>query len=124
MSVDTSLPIVNIEDDVDEYVKQYFSEYFGEKHVVDENDFELVKSFFASRTNNPTSPSVGANTVAVLLAAKQLGIYPSEIIQRIDTTDYKQTFSLILNLTRQGVSLIGYEDTRSPGDENNRQVAI
>ena len=124
MSVDTSLPIVNIEDDVDEYVKQYFSEYFGEKHVVDENDFELVKSFFANRTNNPTGPSVGANTVAVLLAAKQLGIYPSEIIQRIDTTDYKQTFSLILNLTRQGVSLIGYEDARSPGDENSRQVAI
>ena len=36
----------------------------------------------------------------------------------------KQTFALILNLTRQGVSLIGYEQTREPGKENSRQVAI
>ena len=124
MSVDTSLPVPHPNDDVDSYVRQYFADYFGEKHVVDENDFELVKSFFANRTDNPTNPSIAANTVAVLLAADQLKIYPSEIIQRIDTADYKQTFSLILNLTRQGTSLIGYEEVRSPGEENSRQVAI
>lgn len=124
MSVDTSLPVPNVNDDVDEYVRQYFQEYFSENHVVDENDFELVKSFFSARTDNPTNPSIAANTVAVLLAADQLKIYPSEIIQRIDSADYKQTFSLILNLTRQGVSLIGYEEARSPGKENSRQVAI
>ena len=90
--------------------------------MVDENDFELVKSFFQNRTNNPTNPSVAANTVAVLLAADQLKVYPSEIIQRIDTPDYKQTFSLILNLTRQGVSLIGYEQPLDPAIENTRQV--
>ena len=49
-------------------------------------------------------------------------VYPSEIIQRIDTPDYKQTFSLILNLTRQGVSLIGYEQPLNPAIENTRQV--
>ena len=124
MSVDTSLPVINPKDDVDEYVKQYFSEYFSESHIVDENDFELVKSFFMNRTDNPTNPSVAANTVAVLLAAEQLKIYPSDIIQRIDTSDYKKTFALILNLTRQGVSLIGYEETLSSGTENSRQVAI
>lgn len=122
MSVDTSTNIVDPGLSVDEYVKQYFSEYFGQKHVVDENDFELVKSFFQNRTNNPTNPSVAANTVAVLLAADQLKVYPSEIIQRIDTPDYKQTFSLILNLTRQGVSLIGYEQPLDPAIENTRQV--
>ena len=124
MSVDTSLPVTNPKDDVDEYVRQYFSEYFSENHVVDENDFELVKSFFMTKTDNPSNPSVAANTVAVLLAADQLNIYPSDIIQRIDTPDYKKTFALILNLTRQGTSLIGYEDATAPGDENNRQVTI
>ena len=124
MSVDTSVPIIDPSLEVDEYIRQYFAEYFSNKHTVDENDFELVKSFFANRTNNPTNPSIAANTVAVLLAAEQLKIYPSDIIQRIDTSDYKQTFALILNLTRQGVSLIGYEQTREPGKENSRQVAI
>ena len=122
MSVDTSTNIVDPGLSVDEYVKQYFLEYFGQKHTVDENDFELVKSFFQNRTDNPTNPSVAANTVAVLLAADQLKVYPSEIIQRIDTVDYKQTFSLILNLTRQGTSLIGYEQPKTPVAENSRQV--
>jgi|TARA_R110000782_G_scaffold155773_2_gene247980 hypothetical protein len=122
MAIDTSTELVDPNISIDDYVNQYFQEYFGQKHVVNQNDFELVKSFFQARTDNPTDPSVAANTVAVLLAADQLKVYPSDIIQRIDTADYKKTFSLILNLTRQGVSLIGYEQLRTTSIENSRQV--
>ena len=122
MSVNTSLPIVNPDDSVDEYVRQYFDTYFDSKFSVDENQYEIVKAFFSNRTSNPSNPSIAANTVAVLLAADQLKMYPSDLIKRIDTPDYKKTFGIVLNLTRTGTSLIGYEQPRPVSQENRRQV--
>jgi hypothetical protein len=49
-------------------------------------------------------------------------MYPSDLITRIDTADYKKTFGIVLNLTRAGTSLIGYEQPRPVSQENRRQV--
>lgn len=122
MSVNTSLPIVNPDDSVDEYVRQYFDTYFDSKFSVDENQYEIVKAFFSNRTSNPSNPSIASNTIALLLAADQLKMYPSDLITRIDTADYKKTFGIVLNLSRTGTSLIGYEQPRPVSQENRRQV--
>jgi len=122
MALDTSQVLVTIDDDIDELVRQYFTNYFSKPLNVDQNEYEQVKTFFQQRTINPSNPSIASNTVAVLLAADELGIYPSDIIQRISTTDYQKTFSLILNLTRKGTSLIGYEQPRVPSKEMLRQA--
>ena len=122
MALDTSQVLVTIDDDIDELVRQYFTNYFSKPLNVDQNEYEQVKTFFQQRTVNPSNPSVASNTVAVLLAADELGIYPSDIIQRIGNADYQKTFSLILNLTRKGTSLIGYEQPRVPSKEILRQV--
>ena len=122
MAVDTSQVLVTIDDNVDELVRQYFTNYFDKPLNVDQNEYEQVKNFFQQRTVNPSNPSIASNTVAVLLAADELGIYPSDIIQRINNADYQKTFSLILNLTRKGTSLIGYEQPRVPSKEILRQV--
>ena len=66
MSVDTSLPVTNPKDDVDEYVRQYFSEYFSESHIVDENDFELVKSFFMNLSSKNIKLTFGIIYLVVL----------------------------------------------------------
>jgi len=122
MALDTSQVLVTIDDDIDELVRQYFTNYFDKPLNVDQNEYEQVKNFFQQRTVNPSNPSIASNTVAVLLAADELGIYPSDIIQRINSADYQKTFSLILNLTRKGTSLIGYEQPRVPSKEIVRQV--
>jgi hypothetical protein len=122
MALDTSQVLVTIDDDIDELVRQYFTNYFSKPLNVDQNEYEQVKTFFQQRTVNPSNPSIASNTVAVLLAADELGIYPSDIIQRVGNADYQKTFSLILNLTRKGTSLIGYEQSRVPSKEILRQV--
>lgn len=122
MTLDTSQVLVTIDDDIDELVRQYFTNYFSKPLNVDQNEYEQVKTFFQQRTVNPSNPSIASNTVAVLLAADELGIYPSDIIQRIGNADYQKTFSLILNLTRKGTSLIGYEQSRVPSKEILRQA--
>lgn len=122
MALDTSQVLVTIDDDIDELVRQYFTNYFSKPLNVDQNEYEQVKTFFQQRTVNPSNPSIASNTVAVLLAADELGIYPSDIIQRIGNADYQKTFSLILNLTRKGTSLIGYEQSRVPSKEILRQA--
>ena len=122
MALDTSQVLVTIDDDIDELVRQYFTNYFDKPLNVDQNEYEQVKNFFQQRTVNPSNPSIASNTVAVLLAADELGIYPSDIIQRIGNSDYQKTFSLILNLTRKGTSLIGYEQPRVPSKEMLRQA--
>jgi len=122
MALDTSQVLVTIDDDIDELVRQYFTNYFSKPLNVDQNEYEQVKTFFQQRTINPSNPSIASNTVAVLLAADELGIYPSDIIQRIGNSDYQKTFSLILNLTRKGTSLIGYEQPRVPSKEMLRQA--
>ena len=74
MAVDTSQVLVTIDDDIDELVRQYFTNYFDKPLNVDQNEYEQVKSFFQQRTVNPSNPSIASNTVAVLLAADELGI--------------------------------------------------
>jgi len=50
MAVDTSQVLVTIDDDIDELVRQYFTNYFDKPLNVDQNEYEQVKSFFQQRT--------------------------------------------------------------------------
>ena len=54
MAVDTSQVLVTIDDDIDELVRQYFTNYFDKPLNVDQNEYEQVKNFFQQRTVNPS----------------------------------------------------------------------
>ena len=123
MAIDTSVPIVNPDNSIDEKVKQYFTEYYGDILTVNPSEYDIVKGFFRSRDiTGINDDAVAANTVAVLMAANNLGIYPQEIIEKMGDENYQQTLGLIFNLSRSGTSLIGYKTTVEPSAENKRQV--
>jgi len=124
MAIDTSVPIINPDNSIDEKVKQYFEEYFEETVTVNPSEYDVVKAFFRAKdTTGINEDAIAANTVAVLIAASKMGVYPQDIIDKIDTPDYQKTLGLVFNLSRSGTSLIGYKLPVIPSAENNRQVA-
>ena len=49
-------PIVDVNDDVDLRVNEYFSDFFKNPISIDAGQYDVVKSFFLQRTNNNLKP--------------------------------------------------------------------
>tara|TARA_R110000868_G_scaffold386767_3_gene655182 strand:+ start:210 stop:587 length:378 start_codon:yes stop_codon:yes gene_type:complete len=123
MAINTSVPIINPDDQIDEKVRQYFTEYYSETITVNPSEYDAVKGFFKEKDiSGNNDDAVAANTVALLISAKKMGVYPQEIIEKMHNSDYQKTLGLIFNLSRSGTSLIGYKTTVEPSAENKRQV--
>tara|TARA_R100000008_G_C3581003_1_gene168513 strand:- start:1606 stop:1974 length:369 start_codon:yes stop_codon:yes gene_type:complete len=106
MTQNTSLPLVNINDDVDKKVSEFFNGYFLPKAKVSENDYELIKSFCVARTSNIEAAS--ALTAALINVINELDLYAADVLEQFDNTNLKESIPLFLNLSRNGVSLLGY----------------
>ena len=120
---DTSLPLTNPQDDVDLKVREYFATYFFTPATFTDNDYELVKSFFVSRTDN--MDAAAALTAAVLNATSKLGLYTADIIEQFkNSSNLTTAVPLFLNLTRKGTSLLGYINERKVPENIKRQIGI
>jgi len=120
---DTSLPLTNPQDDIDLRVREYFETYFSTPATFTDNDYELVKSFFVSRTDN--MDAAAALTAAVLDATSKLGLYTADIIEQFkNSSNLTTAVPLFLNLTRKGTSLLGYINERKVPENIKRQIGI
>jgi len=120
---DTSLPLTNPQDDIDLRVREYFETYFSTPATFTDNDYELVKSFFVSRTDN--MDAAAALTAAVLNATSKLGLYTADIIEQFkNSSNLTTAVPLFLNLTRKGTSLLGYINERKVPENIKRQIGI
>ena len=106
MTQNTSLPLVNINDDGDKKVSEFLNWYFLPKATVSENDYELIKSFWVARTSNIEAAS--ALTAALINVINELDLYAVDVLEQFDNTNLKESIPLFLNLSRNGVSLLGY----------------
>jgi hypothetical protein len=120
MSQDTSLPLVNINDDVDRKVNDFFNTYFLPKAKINENDYELIKSFCISRTSNTSAAA--ALTAAIINVMNELDLYADDVIDQFKASSDPNTIPLFLNLSRKGVSLLGYKNTRIVPPRVKQQV--
>jgi hypothetical protein len=102
----TALPVINVNDNIDLKVQDFFAGFFSPNLKINENDYELVKSFCKAKTNNDTAAA--ALTVAIIQAVNELGLYASDVIKQFNETDAKISIPMFLNLTRSGTSLLGY----------------
>jgi hypothetical protein len=121
---DTGLPIVDPVDNIDLRVNQYFSTYFSMPKTFDANDYDQVKSFFFNLTKN--EQATAAFTASVMIAASDLGLYVGDILKNFssDNANLKNNISYILNLSRRGSSLLGYEVDRPLPPNVKRQVEL
>tara|TARA_R110002074_G_scaffold74599_1_gene170913 strand:- start:6420 stop:6785 length:366 start_codon:yes stop_codon:yes gene_type:complete len=103
---DTSLPVVNINDEIDRRVNAYFEQFFLSKVKITENDYELIKSFCIARTQSETAAA--ALSAAIINVVNELDLYAPDVIEQFANSNPKATIPLFLNLSRQGVSLLGY----------------
>lgn len=120
---DTGLPITNPTDSIDVRVNEYFANYFQTNPQVDENQYEQVKSFFDNITSN--DEATAALTAAIIQVADDLEIYVQDILEQFSqTTDLKTAIPYLLNLSRRGSSLLGYETGWNQSPNIKRQVEI
>ena len=103
---DTSLPVVNVNDNVDTRVNAFFTQFFLPKAKISQNNYELVKSFCVARTRN--EESAAALTAAIINVISELDLYAPDVIEQFAKNNPRDAIPLFLNLSRQGVSLLGY----------------
>jgi len=120
MTQDTSLPLININDDIDKKVNDFFDTYFLPTAKISENDYELIKSFCVSRTSN--TDSAAALTAAIINCINELDLYAPDVIDQFKANSDPNTIPLFLNLSRKGVSLLGYKNTKTVPPRVNQQV--
>lgn len=110
MAQDTSLPLININDDIDKKVNDFFESYFFPNAKINENDYELVKSFCVNRTTNTNSAA--ALTAAIVNVINELDLYAVDVIEQFKSNSDPTTIALFLNLSRKGVSLLGHKNIK------------
>jgi len=120
MAQDTSLPLITINDDIDKKVNDFFDTYFSPNAKINENDYELVKSFCVNRTSN--TDSAAALTAAIINCINELNLYATDVIDQFKTNSDPNTIPLFLNLSRKGVSLLGYKNAKITPSRVKQQV--
>jgi len=122
MAQQTNLPLVNPEDNFDQRVQDYFTNYFTTPIKMTDQEYEAAKAFFVARTNN--QESAAALTAAVIQAANELNIYILDVIKEFEQVgDLKSAIPTFLNLSRSSRSLMGYEANITPNENIARQVS-
>ena len=122
MAQDTNLPIVNPADSFDQRVQDYFTNYFTAPIKVSDQEYEAAKSFFIARTNN--EQAAAALTAATIQSANELDLFILDVIAEFETTaDLKSAIPTLLNMSRSGRSLLGYETNITPNENVARQVS-
>jgi hypothetical protein len=108
MSQDTNLQIINVEDDFDQRVQDYFTNYFQLPFKLNPGEYDTAKAFFLKRTNNNVD-AAAALTAACIDSANNLKVFLIDIINEFEkTTDLKAALPLYLNSSRRGSSILGY----------------
>lgn len=110
MAQDTSSPLININDNIDQKVNDFFESYFFPNAKINENDYELVKSFCVNRTTN--TDSAAALTAAIVNVINELDLYAVDVIDQFKSNSDPTTIALFLNLSRKGVSLLGHKNIK------------
>lgn len=116
-------PIVDVNDDVDLRVNEYFSDFFKNPIAIDAGQYDVVKSFFLQRTNNNLE-ATAALTVAVLQTCSELRVFPQDIITKFETTDLQNSLTAFLNLSRTGNGLLGFSKNLVPPANVQRQIRV
>ena len=103
------------------YKKKDIIDSYEQDISMNQNEYEVAKSFFVNRTAN--EDAAAALTAAVIQAANELNIHIVDIINEFEKTgDLKSAIPTFLNLSRRTTSLLGYEQEISPNENIARQV--
>lgn len=120
MAQDTNLPLIKPEDNFDQRVQDYFTNYFSNQISMTDMEYEAAKSFFVARTSN--TDAAAALTAATIEAANELNTGIIDIIKQFEVSDLKSAVPTFLNLSRRSSSLLGYEQNITPNENIARQV--
>ena len=120
MAQDTNLPLIKPEDNFDQRVQDYFTNYFSNQISMTDMEYEAAKSFFVARTSN--TDAAAALTAATIEAANELNTGIIDIIKQFEVSDLKSAVPTFLNLSRRSSSLLGSEQNITPNENIARQV--
>ena len=120
MTENTSLPVVDIRDSIDARVNAFFVDFFLPRANISENDYELIKSFCVAKTRNTEAAS--SLIAAIISVINELDLYAPDVIDQFKQGNFTQQLPLFLNLSRRGISLLGYMNTQPVPPRIQQQV--